>query len=185
MDRKYRILIVDDDENIKNIYKDIFESEGFEVDTATDGMEGMERSISGKPDIVFTGIIMPRMDGFSLKEELSKNVATANIPVFMSSHMGRTEDMKKAQAVGIKDFFVVGMITPKEVVAKVRTFLGGGGYRLRIHRSEADAYRLGKDMGLGEGFTCPVCGGDMLLELDATDMGKREFSGKFRCPKCG
>jgi len=177
-------LIVDDDENIKAIYKDIFEREGFEVLEASDGMEGLEKAMKGIPDIIFTGIIMPRMDGFSLKEELSKNVATAGIPVFMSSHMGRTEDREKASQVGVKDFFVVGMITPKEVVARMRTFMEGNGYKVKIHRTEADAFRLAKDMGLGNGFTCPVCGEDMILELNATDLAKKEFSGRFLCPKC-
>ncbi|NTU66567.1 MAG: response regulator [Candidatus Moranbacteria bacterium] len=182
--KKYKILIVDDGDDARTIYKDVFEKEGFDVVEALDGVEGLEKAIKEMPDVVFTGIIMPRMDGFSLKEELSKNVATSNIPVFMNSHMGREEDRKKAQISGIKDFFVVGMITPKEVVVRIKATLEGGNYMLKVNHSDSDAFRLVNDLGLGNGFSCPRCGNEMVLNLKTISLPNKEFSAKLSCPIC-
>jgi len=182
--KKLKILIVDDGDDARTIYKDVFEKEGFDVIEALDGVEGLEKAIKEVPDVVFTGIIMPRMDGFSLKEELTKNVVTANIPVFMNSHMGREEDRKKSQASGIKDFFVVGMITPREVVVRIKTILEGGNYMLKINHTEHDAFRLISDLGLGNGFSCPKCGNEMVMDLKVSDLQNKEFAAKLICPIC-
>lgn len=84
-----KILLVDDDEMIRGIYSEVFRNNGFEVEEARDGLEGLEKARSIIPDIIFTGIIMPKMEGFDLMEALKKNVATSQIPVFISSHLGR------------------------------------------------------------------------------------------------
>jgi PleD family two-component response regulator len=185
MEKKYKILIVDDDENVRDLYAEIFRTEGFEVIEAVDGLEGADKAIANTPDIIFTGIIMPKMDGFGLKEALSKNVATSNIPVVMSSHMGREEDHQKAIEVGIKDFFIVGMITPKEVVARIKSFFNQAQYQLKPKMIEGDFYRLAQDLKLKSDLTCEKCNAELVLELKITNAENREFSGKISCPKCG
>lgn len=185
MERKYKILIVDDDEPIRGLYAEIFKNTGFEVTEAIDGLDGMEKALANIPDVIFTGIIMPRMDGFSLKESLQKNVATSNIPVVMSSHMGREEDRKKAIEVGIKDFFVLDLVTPKEVVARVLALFNSEKYGLRLNIADNDTVRLIRNMKLKENFSCIGCGEEMILDFKITDFGKKEFSGKIICPKCG
>jgi PleD family two-component response regulator len=185
MEKKYKILIVDDDENVRDLYAEIFRTEGFEVIEAVDGLEGVDKAIANTPDIIFTGIIMPKMDGFGLKEALSKNVATSNIPVVMSSHMGREEDHQKAMEVGIRDFFIVGMITPKEVVARIKSFFSQEQYQLKAKMIAGDFYRLAQDLKLKSDLTCEKCNTELVLELKITNTENREFSGKIICPKCG
>ncbi|MFA6160338.1 MAG: response regulator [Parcubacteria group bacterium] len=184
-DKKIKILIVDDDEIVRGTYADIFRQEGFEVSEAVDGLDGMDKATKEIPDIIFTGIIMPRMDGFSLKESLAKNVNTSSIPVMMLSHMGREEDRIKAQELGIRNFIVQGMITPKQVLELVRNIFGNGAYRVKFNTIEMDAPRLSKDFGYGENFVCPSCGGEMSMNLEILDASKKEFKAKFVCPKCG
>lgn len=185
MEKKYKILIVDDDEAVRNLYVEIFKSKGFEVIEAADGLDGIEKALANLPDVIFTGIIMPRMDGFSLKESLEKNVTTSNIPVVMSSHMGREEDCKKAAEVGIKDFFVLDLVTPKEVAARVLALFNSEKYGLRLNIADNDTVRLIRNMKLKENFSCIDCGEEMILDLKIADFGKKEFSGKIICPKCG
>lgn len=183
-DNKYKILIVDDDENIRSIYVEIFKKEGFEVEEAVDGLEGLDKATKNPPQVVFTGIIMPKLDGFGLKEALAKNVATANIPVVMSSHMGRKEDEEKAKAMGIRDFIVQGMVTPKAAVERIWAILGDQKYYVKVDPTELDAPDLAKEIHLKPGFRCPNCDSEMQLLLDVVDIGGHKFSASFVCPQC-
>ena len=119
MDKKIKILVVEDDKNLRNMYANVFRESGFEVTEAEDGIEGLDRATVENPDVIFTGIMMPRMDGFSMIESLRKNVATAETPILISSHMGREEDRQKANTLGVRFFVIKGYITPKELVEKV------------------------------------------------------------------
>ncbi|MFB6225694.1 MAG: PleD family two-component system response regulator, partial [Candidatus Paceibacteria bacterium] len=88
---QYLILVVDDDELTRNMYVERFEQEReFRIRTASDGLEALQIMTEEEvPDLVFTGIIMPRMNGFDLIESMQDRVKLANIPVMISSHMGR------------------------------------------------------------------------------------------------
>lgn len=182
--KKLKILLVDDDEPIRTTYADVFKKEGYEVTEAVDGLDGLERATEVMPDVIFTGIIMPRMDGFALKDALAKNVATANIPVVMSSHMGREEDRKKAQEMGVKDFFVLGMITPLQVAEKINGMFNLGEYKLSFNIGEMDAPRLADDFHINHNFECPECYSKMTLALRSVNPAEREFKAKLVCPKC-
>jgi PleD family two-component response regulator len=184
---KLKILIVDDEEYIRTMYAELFAKEGFEVEEAVDGLEGLEKITKSVPDIVFTGIIMPRMDGFGLIDSLKKNVATANIPIFMSSHMGRKEDEDKAREVGVKEFFVVGMVSPRQVVERVKmTFKGSSRYLLNFDPRSLDAAKLAADINLNNrNYFCSKCGASLVLSLEILDASNQEFKTRFICPTCG
>lgn len=184
MAKPIKILIVEDDVNIRSIFVEVFRKEGFEVEEAEDGVDGLDKATKNPPDIVFTGIIVPRMDGFALKEALSKNVTTSNIPVVFSSHMGRKEDEEKARALGVKDFIFSNMITPRQTVERIRIVLGSGEYRLKFHKSELDALKLAKDLHFNEKFQCSYCGTELEVVVRIVDLGSREFNARFVCPKC-
>jgi PleD family two-component response regulator len=185
MDNKKRILIVDDDEVIRTMYAEVFRNEGYEVEEAIDGLDGLEKATGNPPSIIFTGIMMPRMDGFQFKEALSKNVATADIPVVMSSHMGRKEDQDRAREMGVKDFIVQGMVTPREAIERIEGVFGAREYRVRIMPREMDAPMLSDDFHFGGEFLCESCGEWLELILETSDLSKREFKARFHCPKCG
>ena len=182
---KRKILIVDDDDSIRGVYADVFKGEGYEVIEATDGVDGMDKATKESPSIIFTGIVMPRMDGFGLAEGLSKNVATSGIPIVMSSHIGREEDRQKALKMGIKKFFVMGMTTPKEVVSQINALFKAAEYSLKLDGAEMDALRLSADLKLKEGLLCPDCQERLTIILRVVDIEKKEFNAKLICPKCG
>lgn len=179
-----RILIVDDDELVRGVYVDVFKSAGFEVFESQDGLDGLQNAIANKPDIIFTGIIMPRMDGFTLMQELKKNTATANIPVTISSHLGREEDRKEAERLGAKDFFVKDSDSPREVVARVKSIFEKSIYRLKFNPEALDAKKLAQNMQKEGTFSCPVCGDEIIMSIKMLSLEKGEFTGKFICPKC-
>lgn len=177
------ILIVDDDVSSRRFYREIFQNENFAVLTARDGLEGLDIAIRERPDLIFTGIIMPRMDGFELIRALRKNAATSNIPVVMYSHLGREEDKRKAQELGVKDFVVRSVVTPKEVVDRIRVYLGEAKvYRLAFDPSTQDAAKLARDFNFPPYFECEN-GKRMLLKLRPLDQTGDEvkFIATFEC----
>lgn len=182
---KTKILLVDDDQMTREIYAEVFKKEGFEVLEAVDGVDGLEKAIANTPHVIFTGIIMPRMDGFSLIEALGKNVATSNIPVAFSSHMGRQEDQAKAQSLGAKDFISRDLVTPNQVVERIRAILNLDSYKIKFSPSDLDAPMLAKEMHFDSDFRCRACESDLILSLRLDDLKGHEFFARFVCSKCG
>src|SRR3989344_7918655 len=109
-----KILVVDDDFQSREVYLELFRSKGYEVIPADDGLEGLELALKSRPDLVFTGIIMPRMDGFEFIRNLRVNITTAKVPVIMFSHLGREEDRQKAKSLAGVEFMVKGIDGPKD-----------------------------------------------------------------------
>lgn len=176
-ERKYKVLIVDDDESARGLYVDVLEGAGFVVKQAHDGVEALESISQDVPDILFTGIIMPRMDGFTLVESLRKNVVTANVPVVFSSHLGRREDQARAEQLGAKGFFVLGMTSANDVVSIIKAIVTGGEYEIRIDAHALDADRLAHDLGIDPSF---VAGdGEYRLHLRVKDKNAKTFEGEL------
>ncbi len=78
-----KILIVDDEESIREPLKEMLVRNGYEVIMAEDGKKGLDEARKKKPDLVLLDVNMPKMDGFKVLEELKKDKKTADIPVFM------------------------------------------------------------------------------------------------------
>jgi two-component system, chemotaxis family, chemotaxis protein CheY len=184
-EKKVKVLLVDDDSITRGLYAEVFKRNGFEVVEAEDGLDGLDKATKETFDIIFTGVIMPRMDGFGLIEALKKNVATSSIPVAMSSHMGREEDQQRAYALGAKEFIARDMNTPNEVVEKIRAILNLVEYKIKFNIGEMDAPQLEKDLHLNKQFHCTECDKEAVISLRIKDMKTHEFTGKFVCPQCG
>lgn len=178
-DGKKVILIVDDDVSVRDVYAEVLQNAGFVVEKAGDGVEAIAAVSKAIPDLVFTGIIMPRMDGFSLAETLKKNVSTANVPVVFSSHLGRLEDKRRADELGARGFFILGMTSPNEVVANVKAILSGGEYTFHIDLGDSDSLRLAHDLGIDPAFTCE--GGRYRLRLRITNKERKLFEAELVC----
>ncbi len=178
-----KILIVDDDDIIRETYVQIFQQRGLEVISAKDGVEGLDMATKEMPDAILTGIIMPRMDGFQLIRALQENVQTHDVPVAILSHLGREEDRKKAQELGVVNFIVQGTMTPNEVVDTVKSMTRKeGSYRLNFDSLALDAPRLAKALSKSN-LNCPSCNEKLVIELSQ----KKEGSGwdaVIKCPSC-
>lgn len=181
IEEKKKILVVEDDENTREMYASVLKERGFEVSEAMDGVEGLDKATKEKPNLIFTGIMMPRMDGFAMFEALKKNVATSQIPVAISSHMGREEDQKKALELGAKDFIPRDFNTPIQVAERLRAIISANVYHVKIQLNDLDAKKLLADLKIGESLKCGRCGGDLVL---AVNRGQ-EMTARFVCLKCG
>lgn len=187
MDKKIKILIVDDDVDLRALYAEIFKNANFEVFEANDGLEGLDTATAKLPDIIFTGIVMPRMDGFSMIEALKKTVMTANIPIVISSHMGREEDRQRADNLGVKDFIIRGTTPPKEVINRISSIFTKikGEYKIEFSTSGMDAEKMAQDFNFKADFECEKCNRKMVLYLKPVNQRDKIFEAKFICPGCG
>jgi CheY-like chemotaxis protein len=179
-----KILIVDDHEETRETYVNLFKRGGFEVIEAKDGIEGLDRATSEEGiDAIFTGIVMPRMDGFQMIEALKKNTATSGIPVFMNSHLGREDDREKALDMGLKDFIVRGMTPPSEIVKKILYQIGNRSYMIKVDPFEMDGQQLIQDLNLPDDLICDNCGSGLSIKLNYQNE-EDGFHAKLTCPSC-
>lgn len=118
-----KILVVDDDMDQRDIYEQLFKQSGFEVSIADNGLQAYDMALANPPDLVFTGVIMPKLDGFQLIEQLRKNAMTSRAPVIMFSHLGREEDKMKAMVYENVAFMIKGFDSPKTILEKVKDMI--------------------------------------------------------------
>ncbi|MEA1926112.1 MAG: response regulator [Patescibacteria group bacterium] len=181
--KKNKILLVDDDEDIRTMYANLLRENSFEVIEAKDGVEGLDLAASSEGvDLIFTGIIMPRMDGFQLIQSLKEYTSTANIPVIVSSHLGREEDRKHMDKLGVKDFIVQGMTTPAEVIKRILQAIRHGEYDLGINPLEFDGQRFIEDYNFSPEMKCENCGSELALNIKYYN--DKVFKAYVHCPNC-
>ncbi len=181
-DKRLRILLVDDDDNTREIYMEFLHAAGYEIIEARDGLEGLEKAGQLPVDLVITGIIMPRMDGFAMVETLKKNVATAHVPVVFLSHLGREEDQKRAKELGVEDFIVRDVTPPNEVIRRIKEVFSIVEYLIGIDPFDYDAEKLARDLHLSPDFVCSEKeGGRLVLKLKLRDSAERRFDAELTC----
>lgn len=115
----YRILVVDDEENIREVIKEYAEFEGHQVSEACDGMQAIEMVKNNDYDIIIMDVMMPRLDGYSACKGIRK---IKQIPVLMLSARGEEYDKLFGFEIGIDDY-VVKPFSPKEVMARVNAIV--------------------------------------------------------------
>lgn len=101
-----KILIVDDEPNIVRTVADRLRMTGYEVVTAGDGQEGLERALEERPDLILLDIIMPGLDGYATLERLGQMEETRGIPVIMLTARSQAEDVQRATSSGAADYVV-------------------------------------------------------------------------------
>lgn len=123
MQRK-KILLVDDSSTVLLMERMILSRNAYDVVTARDGVEGVERAVAERPDLILMDVIMPRMDGFQACRALRERPETAHIPVIMVSTRGELANVETGYASGCTDY-VTKPIDGMELLTKVRSCLGG------------------------------------------------------------
>ena len=111
-----KILIVDDEANIRRVVREYAEFEGYETDEAGDGMEAVTKAKAADYDVIIMDIMMPRLDGYSACKEIRK---TKNTPIIMLSARGEEYDKLFGFELGIDDY-VVKPFSPKELMARIK-----------------------------------------------------------------
>lgn len=120
---KAKIAIVEDDVAISNMYRIKFETEGFEVQTAENGVVGLEMVQKFRPSILLLDVMMPEMNGDEMLEKLRKTEFGKEVPVIVLTNLGPQEAPDSLKELGINSYIVKAEMTPKQVADFVRTKL--------------------------------------------------------------
>lgn len=124
-----KILIIEDEPSLLEMYKLYFERAGFEVLAVNNGRPGLELAKNKKPDLILLDILMPDVNGWQVIKELKGHPQTNQIPILVFSNLGQAEEIQKGLNLGADDYIVKTDLTPKELLAKVErmiSYIKGG-----------------------------------------------------------
>jgi len=115
-----KLIIIEDEETLLNLLEKKLNQEGYEVDIARDGKEGLEKIRRNKPDLILLDIVMPKMGGFEVMETLRKDEELKKIPIIIISNSGQPVELDRAKELGVVDWLIKTDFDPQEVVDKVK-----------------------------------------------------------------
>lgn len=122
-EKKIKILIIEDDESLREMYKMRLSYEGFEVIEASDGESGLAKAVAEQPDLILLDIMMPKISGFDVLDILKSTNSTAKIPVIIMTVLEQESNKVKGLMQGAEDYLIKSQTMPAEVVSKVREVL--------------------------------------------------------------
>ena len=115
-----KVLIVEDDVFLADLYKTKFALEGFEVLVAYDGEKGLESIKKNSPDIILLDLILPKIGGFAILETIKADNKLKSIPVILLTNLSQKADIEKGLQMGASDYLIKAHFMPSEVVAKIK-----------------------------------------------------------------
>ena len=160
------LLVVDDEEQIRNLIKKYASFEGYQVTEASDGMEAVEICLKQRFDLIVMDVMMPELDGFSACREIRKH---ANTPVLMLSARGEEYDRIHGFEIGVDDY-VVKPFSPKELMMRVQAIL---------KRSRTSSSDSGKEILQFEGLTVDFTGRIVTIDGKKAELSPKEYDLLF------
>jgi DNA-binding response OmpR family regulator len=118
-----RILIIDDEEDFVQIVKMYLEHYRYEVITAGDGQEGLEKARAEKPDLIVLDLMLPKIDGYKVCGLLKRDAGYAKIPVIMFTAKAQEKDIKLGQEMGA-DAYITKPLEPEVLLYKIEELIG-------------------------------------------------------------
>lgn len=122
MNAKKKILLIEDDNSLCQIYRLNFELEGFEIEEAHDGKVGLVYALNHKPDLIILDLMLPGVNGLELLKIIKEKETTKNIPVLVLTNLSGDET-DEAQKLGAAGCFQKTTITPKGLTSEIRKIL--------------------------------------------------------------
>jgi CheY-like chemotaxis protein len=129
---KKKILIIEDDQEVRELYSEVLRDEGFVLDEAVDGKSGLAKVLSGKYDLLLLDIMLPKFDGLEILKTIRKKEELKDLPVVLLTNLGREPIIKEGFVIkegfelGADGYLIKSEHTPGEIVEEVKKFLGMG-----------------------------------------------------------
>ena len=124
MDDKKKILLVEDDTTLAEVYRSRLELEGFETQNVTNGEKALSAIQEYKPDLVLLDAMMPKISGFDVLDIIRNTPSTANTRVIMLTALSQPKDKERAESLGVDEYLVKSQVVIGDVVARVKHHLG-------------------------------------------------------------
>lgn len=119
-----KILLVEDDNNLREIYEARLQAEGHEIVSAHDGEEALVLAKSEKPDLIIADVMMPKISGFEMLDILRNTDELKNVKVVMLSALGQEEDQQRASKLGADKYLVKSQVTLEDIVNVINKLVG-------------------------------------------------------------
>lgn len=120
-----KVLVVDDEDSVREIYRHEFINNGYTVVVAADGEEGLLKAGEETPDIVLLDIMLPKMSGIEVLRALKENELTKKTPVLLLTNLGEETIIKEGFELGADGYLLKVSYTPSQVVEEVKKFFEG------------------------------------------------------------
>jgi CheY-like chemotaxis protein len=134
-----KILLVEDDDNLREIYEARLAAEGYTIASAHDGEEALVVAKAQKPDLVISDVMMPKISGFEMLDILRNTDGLKDVKVIMLTALGQSEDQQRADRLGADRYLVKSQVTLEDIVKVAQDLLDGGTVGLPPNPSFAPA----------------------------------------------
>jgi CheY-like chemotaxis protein len=121
-----KVLLVEDDNNLREIFQMRLQAEGYATSVAADGEEGLVMAMKEKPDLVIADVMMPKLSGFEMVENLRAAPETKEVKVIMMTALGQAEDQARGEKLGVVKYLVKSQVTLEDFARVVKETLGPG-----------------------------------------------------------
>ena len=121
-----KVLLVEDDNNLREIFQMRLQAEGYTAVVAADGEEGLVTAMKEKPDLVIADVMMPKLSGFEMVESLRAAPETKDLKVIMMTALGQAEDQARGEKLGVLKYLVKSQVTLEDFARVVKEALGPG-----------------------------------------------------------
>lgn len=135
-----KVLVIEDDVVMLKMYGRVFGYEGFEVVTANNGADGLKLAVSAKPNLILLDVMLPKMSGLQVLEQLKSQPTTQHIPVVVFSNLAGKQDQDTVLAKGAVRYIHKSEVTPKQVAEVVKeelTRLANGGQGGEVNKGSS------------------------------------------------
>ena len=121
-----KVLLVEDDNNLREIFQMRLQAEGYSTAVAADGEEGLVVAMKEKPDLIIADVMMPKLSGFEMVENLRSSPEMKDSKVIMMTALGQAEDQARGEKLGVVKYLVKSQVTLEDFARVVKEVLGPG-----------------------------------------------------------
>lgn len=117
------ILLVEDDDNLANVYEMRLQAEGFKTVRVSNGEEALQAALQSKPDLILLDVMMPKVSGFDVLDILRATPETADAKIIMLTALSQDADRERAESLGVNDYLVKSQVVIADVVDRIKQHL--------------------------------------------------------------
>ncbi len=118
-----RILLVEDDDALANVYMTRLQAEGFDVRRVINGEDALASALSYTPDLVLLDVMMPKVSGFDVLDILRNTPETRNLKIVMLTALSQESDRARAESLGVDDYLIKSQVVIADVVDRIKKLL--------------------------------------------------------------
>lgn len=118
-----KVLIIEDDQSLREVYAEVLRDDGFDVDEAINGVDGLKKAQEKSYDLVLLDIMLPKIDGLELLKELRDSPETKGLKIVLLTNLGRESIIKEGFKLGADGYLIKSEHDPGQILEEVKKFL--------------------------------------------------------------